>query len=55
MKKEYGNVPKAACTEPTTKTVQSLNLNSAHEMPAVACAPRFGAHLADMYNNGFET
>ena len=26
---------KAACTQPTAQTEQSLNLNSAHEMPAV--------------------
>ena len=46
---------KAACTQPTAQTEQSLNLNSAHEMPAVAHAPRFGAHLAAVYNDETET
>ena len=54
MKTEYGNIPKAACTQSTTKTVQSLNLNSAHEIPVVAHAPRFGAHSAAVYNDEIE-
>ena len=54
MKTEYGNIRKAACTQSTAKTVQSLNLNSAHEMPAVAHAPRFGAHSAAVYNDKIE-
>ena len=45
---------KAACTQPTAQTEQSLNLNSAHEMPAVAHAPRFGAHSAAVYNDEIE-
>lgn len=55
MKTEYGNIRKAACTQSTAQTEQSLNLNSAHEMPAVAHAPRFGAHLAAVYNDEIET
>ena len=55
MKTEYGNIRKAACTQSTAKTVQSLNLNSAHEMPAVAHAPRFGAHSAAVYNDEIKT
>ena len=55
MKTEYGNIQKAACTQSTAQTEQSLNLNSAHEMPAVAHAPRFGAHSAAVYNDEIET
>ena len=55
MKTEYGNIQKAACTHPTGQTEQSLNLNSAHEMPAVAHAPRFGAHSAAVYNDEIKT
>lgn len=47
--------PKAAYTQPTAQTEQSLNLNSAHEMPAVAHAPRFGTHSAAVYNDEIET
>lgn len=54
MKTEYGNIRKAACTQSTAQTEQSLNLNSAHEMPAVAHAPRFGAHSAAVYNDKIE-
>lgn len=46
---------KAACTQPTAQTEQSLNLNSAHEMPAVAHAPRFGVYSAAVYNDEIET
>ena len=55
MKTAYGNIRKAACTQSTAKTVQSLNLNSAHEMPAVAHAPRFGAHSTVVYNDEIKT
>lgn len=55
MKTEYGNIQKAACTQSTAQTEQSLNLNSAHEMPAVAHAPRFGAHSAAVYNDEIKT
>ena len=55
MKTEYGNIQKAACTHPTGQTEQSLNLNSAHEMPAVAHAPRFGAHSTVVYNDEIKT
>ena len=46
---------KAACTQPTAQTEQSLNLNSAHEMPAVAHAPRFGVYSVAVYNDEIET
>lgn len=46
---------KAACTQPTAQTEQSLNLNSVHEMPAVAHAPRFGVYSAAVYNDETET
>lgn len=55
MKTEYGNIPKAACTQPTTQTVKPLNLNLSHEMPAAAHAPKSGAHSTDVYNNEIET
>ena len=50
MKTGYGNAQKSSL-HPTDRPKPCL----VHEMPAVAQAPRFGAHSAAVYNDEIET